>query len=235
MFRLLGGKDYSLQSGERQTGKSASEIRYDHIARYRLAADYLAESLGSRSGLFGLDIFTGTGYGAQMLSGRLSCTVLGVDGSEESIAFANRHFSNTKLFYSHKLFPFELPASAFDFITCFESLEHVQDYLEFLKQVVKSVKEGGFLLVSTPNERLLPYSKKNSPFHYRHFTRDEFLEIMGVSPAFRLLDWYGQNIYKMKEGKPERALEQSNMDISRKKEGQILIYIFVKEEKSSGE
>jgi 2-polyprenyl-3-methyl-5-hydroxy-6-metoxy-1,4-benzoquinol methylase len=234
MFRLLREKDYSLESGERQTGKSAPEIRYDHVARYRLAADYLAENLQSRTGLFGLDIFTGTGYGAQILSERLSCTVLGMDGSGESIAFANRYFSNPRLFYSHKLFPFELPEDSFDFITCFESMEHVEEYLAFLKQIARSTKDKGFLIVSTPNERLLTYSKKNSPFHHRHFTRDEFLRIMGAFPAFHLLDWYGQNIYRMKEGRPERALEETDMDISRREEGQILIYIFVKEEKSSG-
>lgn len=39
--QLFGGRDFSLKSGERQTGKKLDEIRFDHLCRYQLVDKYL--------------------------------------------------------------------------------------------------------------------------------------------------------------------------------------------------
>ena len=42
-YRLYQFKNYSLNSGERQTGEILQNIRQDHIARYELAANIIKE------------------------------------------------------------------------------------------------------------------------------------------------------------------------------------------------
>ena len=121
-------KDYSLYSGERQTGKKLSEIRADHIKRYELVKKALECKFKDESNIFGLDCFCGVGYGSFLLSSHLSnVTVLGIDGSLEAVEFANKHYSNFRTFFSHKLYPFYLPKDCFDFIVSFESIEHIEN------------------------------------------------------------------------------------------------------------
>ena len=42
-------RDFSLMSGERQTGENLNLIRYDHLVRYELAANFLANKVNSNS------------------------------------------------------------------------------------------------------------------------------------------------------------------------------------------
>lgn len=39
--QLFGGRDFSLKSGERQTGTNLDDIRFDHLCRYQLVDKYL--------------------------------------------------------------------------------------------------------------------------------------------------------------------------------------------------
>ena len=61
--RMLGLKDYSLNSGERQTAKTLDGIRADHTARYLAAVEFLQQHYGNEP-IKGYDDFCGTGYGS---------------------------------------------------------------------------------------------------------------------------------------------------------------------------
>ena len=106
------GHDFSLNSGERQTGINLADIRYDHKVRYDFSINYIKDNLPDDQSYLGLDIFCGTGYGTYMFSNSLKCPMLGIDGSEDAVAFANTHYQNEQTLYAHKLFPFEPPVRA---------------------------------------------------------------------------------------------------------------------------
>jgi len=148
-------RDFSLESGERQPGETLEEIRYDHRARYDFAVKYLKEHCRDEQLSFGLDAFCGNGYGTYILSTGLGCNMLGIDGSGDAVVFAARHYANEKTFYAHKAFPFQLPETTFDFITCYESLEHVEKASQLVKEIGKSLKKEGTLFLSVPNEPCL--------------------------------------------------------------------------------
>ncbi len=224
-------RDFSFLSGERQTSQTLDQIRYDHKVRYQLAADYIASNEQDKH-LHGLDVFCGNGYGTSIMASADSVTMLGIEGSSEAVAFANEHYGAENILYSAKLFPFKLPVSNFDFITCFESLEHVEHDHELLQQIGCSLKPGGLLFISFPNQTKLPFDPSFHSFHFRHYTHDDFMLMLNMNERLRLLNWYGQDVYNMAEP-GMKELDISHMALKEKHEGQFLFYICEKLDKNS--
>jgi 2-polyprenyl-3-methyl-5-hydroxy-6-metoxy-1,4-benzoquinol methylase len=221
-------RDFSLNSGERQTGNTLDEIRFDHIARYKYAVDFLKNKYQREDEAFGLDAFCATGYGAYMITEALHCPVLGIDASWEAVSVGIKHYSNQNTFYVNKLFPFSLPIGTFDFITCIESLEHIEDQHAFVESLKASLKPGGYLFLSTPNEQLYSLRKNPNPFHFKHYSHEELVNFINNVGELRLIEWHGQDIYKMEEGKMCGTLEENEMGLKEKVQGQILFFIFQK-------
>lgn len=219
-------KDYSLHSGERQTGCTLQDIRRDHVARYELAERIIAGRTRRDAEGVCFDIFCGNGYGTYLVAQRFpNLWLLGIDGSSEAIAQANECYSLSNSLFSHKLFPFTLPERTADFVLCFESLEHVAEDKSMLEQVLRSLKVGGLALVSVPNQELHPLDKNPHPFHFRHYTQHDFLSMLPA--GFTLKTWFGQNVY---EFSPEgvntfRLLPAESMCVEERRAGQINIFL----------
>lgn len=228
--RFSGERDFSLKSGERQTGVTLDDIRYDHKVRYQFAIDCMKKKHLQKQVRFGLDLFCGTGYGAYMLSTGLSCAMLGIDGSADAISFANSRYFGEATLYSHKEFPFRLPCHTFDLITCYESLEHVEDGPLLVKQLVASLKKGGYLFLSTPNEKRFPLRKNFNKFHYKHYTIDELSTMVDDAGELELITWLGQNLYILCDGKNRGNLPDEKMNLTESREGQLLIFVFKKKD-----
>jgi SAM-dependent methyltransferase len=169
-------KDFALDSGERINIVDEGLVHPDHLARYQFVVDDLA---AVRRTLFGADVFCGTGYGANMLARAIAGTVLAIDGSVESIAQATTAYRRANLFFAAKLFPFELPRSAFDFVTSMESIEHVRDYRAFAAVLHASLRPGGRLYLSAPDEQKVVLARTGYPWHYQHFAAPELDELFG--------------------------------------------------------
>lgn len=182
--------DLSFNSGERQTASTYEEVRADHRYRYEWASNFIPE------GTFGLDVFCGNGYGAWLLG--QSRYVFALDGSIETVNFATKHFSNEKTRFSHAYWPFELPRETFEFIVTLESVEHVLDGDRFFRCLAESLKPGGVLIYSTPNEDLLPHVSTGNHFHFRHYTLTETLDLAEAN-SLSVLRWAGQNTYYLTE------------------------------------
>jgi len=220
--------DFSLNSGERQTGKTLADIRHDHRARYDFSINYLKENFLNNQSCFGLDIFCGTGYGTYMQSSSLDCPILGIDGSCDAVTFANTYFKNKKTLYAHKVFPFTLPAETFNFISCYESLEHIKDASLFIKQIATSLKQDGYLFLSVPNERCWPHTKTLNPFHVRHYSMQGVKVLISEMAGLELKMWLGQNLYEHCDTKSVKPLSEDKMGLVKSQEGQVLIYVFKK-------
>jgi 2-polyprenyl-3-methyl-5-hydroxy-6-metoxy-1,4-benzoquinol methylase len=143
-------------------------IGADHVARYK----YIAKRLTNLNRkLYGLDVFCGSGYGSKIIAENLDGMLLAIDGSEEAILEASKKINLSNLLFAHKLFPFDLPTLAFDFVVSLESIEHVKDYDAFFELIVGSLKFEGTLFISAPNETTMPYD--GYIWHHKHFTGDE--------------------------------------------------------------
>lgn len=215
---------FALESGERQTGKTLAEVRYDHVARYQYVAETVERTFPQPERLFGLDAFCATGYGTSLVADRLHCALLGIDASNDAIGFANNHYSGPRTFFCCKLFPFELPPETFDFAVCLESIEHISGTNSFLEQVVASLKPGGLLILSTPNAGRWSLEKNPNPFHYRHFTRQEVMSMVGASGCLEVVEWHGQDLYRFEEDRLVATLPGEKMGLTPSYDGQVLIF-----------
>lgn len=185
-------RNWTLRSGERQVAPRAAEIRADHRARYEWAASLIPEGA-----ICGLDAFCGVGYGTELLAQRVQGFVVGVDGSPDAIAYAEAHYASARAIYSCKQWPFGVPRNVFDFVACFESAEHVEDGRALLAALTQSLKPGGILFLSTPNETRMPRAAFKNDFHVRHYTREEILSMAG---DMEVIEWYGQLVDERDKG-----------------------------------
>jgi radical SAM superfamily enzyme YgiQ (UPF0313 family)/predicted SAM-dependent methyltransferase len=172
--------DYS-DKGERQAAIDLTNIRADHVGRYRHAAKFLCE------GDIVLDCACGVGYGSFILSQEnRASSILGIDKSKKAIKFANKFYINEKIhFQTNNVFAADIQDNSLDCIVSFETVEHV-DGRRLVEYLYRKLKKGGILLVSTPNQDTLPFNKNQFPFHKRHYTSPEFDDLL-VSAGFAII------------------------------------------------
>lgn len=192
-------KDFSYTSGERQVATRFEDIRRDHASRYALATQILKQHFGGSPGRRGLDAFCGNGYGTWLAAKELNAEMLGIDGSDEAIQAARQHFNTPRTSYATKCFPFDVPAQAYDFVTCFESIEHVDQPEVFFHALADSLKPGGVLFVSTPNEATMPFARNAAWFkhHCRHFRREEMIALAEARTDLQFAGEFGQKVYRI--------------------------------------
>lgn len=224
----LHQKDFSLFSGERQTASTVKEIRKDHTIRYDLAIQFIKDK-GERFSSC-LDIFCGNGYGTFMMSSQFpKIDFVAIDGSDEAISFAMEYYSNNNILFKHNIFPFDIQENKYDIITCFESLEHVEDDSFMLDLILSSLKSTGYLLLSIPNDDNHILDKNPHKFHYRHYKHSELISM--IPSPFEIVNWFGQNIYEFSEDgiNTFKLLDVTEMDLQEKKSGQVNLYIISRE------
>ncbi len=158
----------------RQTGPTLADIRDDHIERYLLAASLL------KPGWRVLDIACGVGYGSFLMAERVAgVEVDGVDVAEEAIAYAREHYAHGNVRYGlGDALTSELRKAHYDAVVSFETLEHLSDDRRFMERLYDAVRPGGRLILSSPNEDVLPFSPSSFPYHVRHYTSREMEELL---------------------------------------------------------
>lgn len=220
---------FDLYSGERQTGKDIKEIRADHLNRYELVIKRASCFFTAPSNLLGLDIFSGVGYGTFLLNQKLGCAMIGIEGSGGAVNFAKRYYHSPSILYVQKQFPFHLSKETFDFITSVESIEHVEGHEFLFKNIASALKENGYLFLSAPNENIIPLRiyKDDFNYHYKHFTGEEIKRYSGIN-GLMFVSLFGQNLYKLGNGKILQILPAQDMELEEGKEGQINMYILKK-------
>jgi SAM-dependent methyltransferase len=218
-------KDFSLGSGERQIGKTLSEIRFDHLCRYQLAAALMQRYHYPRKKVI-FDIFCGNGYGTSVLSKAFPEAVcLGVDGSKEAIAFAEDHFSSANTLFLSKISPFFIPTKIADIVISLESLEHVSEDRYFFQSLLESLQSEGMAIISVPNENVNSLSKNPHKFHCKHYTKCDINALLPF--GFEIILEYGQDVYLFREDGvcTFDLLPEDKMVPKLNHEGQVSIYL----------
>ncbi|MCH8807980.1 MAG: methyltransferase domain-containing protein [Planctomycetes bacterium] len=185
-------------TGERQTGRTLEEIELGHRVRYYWAAQHLDD--GTRV----LDAACGNGYGTRVLADA-GARVLGVDASDEAIAFARHHYGGARCAFETasiddhaSLLAKARTSRPFDAIVSMETIEHLEHPQVFLRAAFEMLEPGGALYCSTPNADAMALDE--APYHRRHFRTDQTLRLLG-SVGFRFLKWYGQEGLQILKGR----------------------------------
>jgi 2-polyprenyl-3-methyl-5-hydroxy-6-metoxy-1,4-benzoquinol methylase len=155
------------------------------VLRYKLARDLINEND------YVLDAACGCGYGSAILAQKAKA-VLAIDICQDTIDFANRHYSQRKITFScEDIFQFK-SIDNFQTIVSFETIEHVQDDAYLLK---KFRSKSSRLICSVPNQDLVPWGKETHPWHFRHYTLDE------IEYKLKMAGWMVADVYGAKNGK----------------------------------
>lgn len=136
-----------------------------------------------------IDGACGVGYGSAFLATHAE-HVLGVDASEEAIAYARQRYSDANIeFACMDLLALDLADGSYNVACSFETIEHLTDADAFLCEVVRVLDASGVLLVSTPRADETTHSPAN-PFHEVEFSRVDFEQLL--NQYFGRVELYGQ-------------------------------------------
>jgi SAM-dependent methyltransferase len=162
-------------TGERViAGQVDPDLFNEHISRYAFAARLARQKRV-------LDIACGTGYGSAELA-VVARTVVGVDRSEEAVAYAQEHYQRPNLQFevaAAEMLPF--PDGGFDLITAFEVIEHLENARALLSEARRLLAPRGQFVVSTPNRLYYEETRRLSgpnPYHTREFEFEEFRTLL---------------------------------------------------------
>jgi SAM-dependent methyltransferase len=156
----------------RQWAPTVAEIRPDHVNRYRWAAEWLK---GHFEAPRVLDAACGIGYGSAILA-RAGCRVDGIDVSQRALDYAAEHYPHERTRYLHS--DVLQHRGAYDAVVSFETLEHVADAQLVLERFAG---QAPWLLVSVPNETVLPFDPGRHQHHRRHYTTDDLRGALGMA------------------------------------------------------
>lgn len=152
----VSGRPERLDVGKRIP---KTEEECGHYARYAWASALVPGEA--------LDVACGTGYRARLLAHH--ARVSGVDRDEAAVSKARLRATGS--FSVAEVPPIPFPNDAFDFVACFETIEHIPDDTEFIREIRRVLRPGGTLLISTPNKAVsAPGGVPLNKWHVREYT-----------------------------------------------------------------
>jgi 2-polyprenyl-3-methyl-5-hydroxy-6-metoxy-1,4-benzoquinol methylase len=168
---------------ERMYATSFYDVMMDHHYRYHFALSFI------RRGDVVLDSAYNSGYGTHYMAKNSECALaVGVDRSEHALNWALDHFTCDNTVYVKAdlsgAFDMELPVRQYDVVACFETVEHMQNDQAFIRKLYDVMKTGGVLLISAPNENVIPHLNNPyfpngfNPHHYRHYRPEELQQLV---------------------------------------------------------
>lgn len=207
MHSLTSKQDFSERMGMKMkdTGervvpeymKAHNGMLLEHMERYEFAKDYAYGRV--------LDLACGVGYGADILLEEIYDQKIeeyvGIDLSKDAIAYAKEMYGFQRTtFEQGNALDEELVNryGTFDSILSFETIEHIEEDREFVKNLKNLLSKDGKLIISTPfgKGRAVPCA---SPFHIRQYRQEEFVELLeNVGFKVELFCQRGQKIEKPK-------------------------------------
>jgi|GEM_PF-3887678 len=163
-------------TGERMDNHPDSFLYKVSIARYFFAKKIIKSNYST------LDYGCGSGQGTFLLS-KITKKITGFDIDKETILSNKKKYKNiiflTKVNTNHK----------FQFITCFEVIEHAENPKQLIKSISNLLNKKGTLILSTPNNYKSIHPSKNT-FHLYEF---EILELHHLlKKYFKKIEVYGQ-------------------------------------------
>lgn len=183
---------------ENLKASNSSGARADFMYRNILDQKRYIHILGYVNQKHILDCACGVGWGSFLMAKAGARHVVGIDLSSEALSTAKKYYNDQSIEYIHDNIYNYSKSHKFDVITSFETLEHLEDPLKFLKKVSSLSHADTMFFLSTPNgfcfkhKTDLPYN----PYHKNEFTKEDLIKLFNLS-GWSVKDYLGQ--YPMEE------------------------------------
>jgi SAM-dependent methyltransferase len=136
-----------------------------------LIGDHLRRLVPTGQPVRVLDVGCGEGTTTDFLAARIrSCDVVGIDRSEMGVQCARSRYRRSNLSFVRQEGTAGFPDGAFYLITCFEVLEHVEDWRAMTRELARL--SSRYVLVSFPTGCMRPFERNVG--HLRNFRRGQF-------------------------------------------------------------
>jgi ubiquinone/menaquinone biosynthesis C-methylase UbiE len=165
-----------------------------HLARYAFAIELV-------KGKCVLDVACGCGYGSRYLLDKGTRMVIGGDIDPEVVECAQRFWRRPSMKFI-LLDATRLPFSddSFEAIISMETIEHLEQYEDYLSECKRVLKQGGVFICSTPYRGYgVPGITTIFPLHVHEFSPQELRELL--RDYFREIRLYGQGYWHKRERK----------------------------------
>lgn len=195
-FQVVLNTEYTHMefTGERlvindQVKQHYAKVFHEHVMRYDFASRFIKDKII-------LDAACGAGYGVKMFEIAGVRQATGIDISAESIRYASSHYQgpNTRFLIADIL---SLPFAneTFDIVISFETIEHIPNGADWIRESARVLKDGGLLIISTPNRVLhspgIYFGEK--PRHTYHLFEYSLPEFVGeLLTEYDIAELYGQ-------------------------------------------
>ena len=151
------------------------EIAAEHYHRYLFARELVADRDV-------LDIACGQGYGSALMASTAR-RVTGVDVAIEVIHYARKTYNtNERLsFLVGEATHIPLPDASVDVVVSFETIEHIVEHAEMMREIKRVLRPDGMLIMSSPDKyRYSVLTGYTNPFHTKELFADEFAAMIGT-------------------------------------------------------
>ena len=182
-----------FQTAERSSHLDPSEnvIFQRHLIAYKRASEIISGTV--------LEIGSGEGYGISELSPK-SNKYIAIDKYITNISKELRINNNIE-FLRMSVPPLDgIESNSIDTVVSFQVIEHIQDDVNFISEIFRVLKNGGKLILTTPNKLM---SLSRNPWHIREYNPDQMenilrssfdnFEVLGVFGNDKVNDYYEKN------------------------------------------
>jgi len=208
-------KDKPIHTAERVSHSDPSDnyVFQRSLLAYHRAAEMVRGDV--------LEIGTGSGYGVEIIAPKV--------GTYTTIDKYDCHIDPTQYrnveFLRMKVPPLStIEVASVDFVVSFQVIEHIADDFALMAEVVRVLRPGGRLILTTPNK---PMSLTRNPWHVREYSADELtnllsgyfseVQALGVFGNQKVMDYYEKNrrsvekyaaldVLRLREWLPRRLL-----------------------------
>ncbi|HVC23587.1 MAG TPA: class I SAM-dependent methyltransferase [Candidatus Dormibacteraeota bacterium] len=153
-------------------------LEAEHQVRYQFAAQVA-------KGRTVLDAGCGVGWGLAVLLGSGASEGTGMDLSAEAVAEARQRLAGVAVIQADLCSP-PGEIGRYGLVTCFEVLEHIEDYGAALDALARALDADGILMVSSPNPGIYP---PGNPFHVHELAPTELLKELAARLPYTAL-WH---------------------------------------------
>jgi ubiquinone/menaquinone biosynthesis C-methylase UbiE len=143
----------------------------EHLHRYAIAQEFTKNKIV-------LDIACGEGYGTNLISQNAKF-VFGVDISPDAINNASKKYAKSNIeFLIGNATSLTIDSKTIDVVISFETLEHINQQDDMLKEFKRVLRTDGILIISTPNKEIYYKREPHNPYHLKELNDLDFRKLI---------------------------------------------------------